>query len=151
MKNEVVICFDMDGTIADLYGVDGWLDYLRAGDVYPYEVAEPLGSLAMLRQALTHVNNKGYHVCVISWGAMNGTNEYTRRVKAAKVAWCKRYFGSLIQEYHVVKYGTPKHWVCKYERAILVDDNKDVRDAWSKGRTIDATNTVQMVRELMEL
>ena len=25
-----MICFDMDGTIADLYSVDGWLDYLRA-------------------------------------------------------------------------------------------------------------------------
>ena len=25
-----MICFDMDGTIADLYGVSGWLDDLRA-------------------------------------------------------------------------------------------------------------------------
>ena len=29
------IYFDMDGTIADLYAVDGWLDMLRAYDPTP--------------------------------------------------------------------------------------------------------------------
>ena len=33
------IYFDMDGTIADLYGFDGWLDYLHAEDVKPYAEA----------------------------------------------------------------------------------------------------------------
>ena len=27
------ICFDMDGTIADLYGVEGWLDDLISENV----------------------------------------------------------------------------------------------------------------------
>ena len=35
-----MICFDMDGTIADLYGVDGWLEKLRAYDATPYLTAE---------------------------------------------------------------------------------------------------------------
>ena len=26
-----MVCFDMDGTIADLYGVKGWLEYQGAG------------------------------------------------------------------------------------------------------------------------
>ena len=30
MTENKVIVFDMDGTIADLYGVDGWLKDLRA-------------------------------------------------------------------------------------------------------------------------
>lgn len=34
--------FDMDGTIANFYGVDGWLDCLTAHDPRPYAVAEPL-------------------------------------------------------------------------------------------------------------
>ena len=43
MKNlNITINFDMDGTIADLYGVENWLDYLIAGDVFPYENADPL-------------------------------------------------------------------------------------------------------------
>ena len=28
------ICFDMDGTIANLYGVENWLEYLIAEDVF---------------------------------------------------------------------------------------------------------------------
>lgn len=30
-----MICFDMDGTIADLYAVPNWLDKLRAEDASP--------------------------------------------------------------------------------------------------------------------
>ena len=41
------IFFDMDGTIADLYGVDGWLDDLRAERVRPYAEAKPLVNLSL--------------------------------------------------------------------------------------------------------
>ena len=34
--------FDMDGTLANFYGVENWLDYLQKGDVYPYENAKTL-------------------------------------------------------------------------------------------------------------
>ena len=36
------ICFDMDGTIADLYGVQDWLTHLENENVYPYIAAKPL-------------------------------------------------------------------------------------------------------------
>ena len=32
----ITINFDMDGTIADLYGVENWLEYLINGDAFPY-------------------------------------------------------------------------------------------------------------------
>ena len=41
-KLNITINFDMDGTIADLYGVENWLDYLIAEDTTPYTEAEPL-------------------------------------------------------------------------------------------------------------
>ena len=37
MEYNRTIVFDMDGTIADFYGVDGWLDYLKAENTTPYE------------------------------------------------------------------------------------------------------------------
>ena len=40
MKKE--IWFDMDGTIADLYGINGWLDMLLEENARPYEIAKPL-------------------------------------------------------------------------------------------------------------
>ena len=36
------ICFDMDGTIADLYGVQNWLEMLQAENPQPYRQAKPL-------------------------------------------------------------------------------------------------------------
>ena len=36
------IYFDMDGTIADLYGVPNWLDCLIAEKTKPYREAKPL-------------------------------------------------------------------------------------------------------------
>jgi hypothetical protein len=38
MEDNKTLVFDMDGTIADFYGVTGWLDYLKAEDTTPYEV-----------------------------------------------------------------------------------------------------------------
>ena len=35
------INFDMDGTLADFYGVDGWLEYLVNKNAYPYATAKP--------------------------------------------------------------------------------------------------------------
>ena len=31
-----VLVFDMDGTLCDFYGVEGWLNCLMAEDVRPY-------------------------------------------------------------------------------------------------------------------
>ena len=36
------IVFDMDGTIANFYGVENWLECLKNSDTTPYEKAEPL-------------------------------------------------------------------------------------------------------------
>ena len=38
-KKMTTIYFDMDGTIADLYGVSGWLEMLLAHDPAPYALA----------------------------------------------------------------------------------------------------------------
>jgi hypothetical protein len=79
---------------------------------------------------------------------MGGSNEYNKRVRAAKLAWVNNYFGNIFDEFHVVKYGTPKHRVAKIKDSILVDDNVDVRDTWKNGATVDASNSENMVKEL---
>ena len=38
----MTIYFDMDGTLANFYGVKGWLDDLQNFRTRPYELAEPL-------------------------------------------------------------------------------------------------------------
>ena len=36
------IVFDMDGTIADFYGVENWSECLKNSDTTPYEMAKTL-------------------------------------------------------------------------------------------------------------
>lgn len=141
------IYFDMDGTIANLYNVEGWESKLRAEDSSPYADASPLVDMVRLATIIAKLRSAGVTVGVISWGAMNGTAEYTREVKRVKREWCK-YWGLTFDEFHVVKYGTPKHWVAKCKRSILVDDNSEVRQTWTLGATVDASNSSRMMEQL---
>ena len=52
MNTPKMICFDMDGTIADLYAVNGWNEMLRAYDPTPYAVADPMWDMEALRMVL---------------------------------------------------------------------------------------------------
>lgn len=143
------IYFDMDGTLNRFYEVDNWLEKLHAEDVSPYIEALPIVNFRELRNVLNDFIAAGVTIGIISWGAMNGSREYNRRTRKAKIAWCEKYFPNTFTEYHVVKYGTPKHSVRKIKDSILVDDNADVRNAW-KGETIDATkDIVELLRTLL--
>lgn len=143
------IYFDMDGTIADLYGYENWLPLLRAESTIPYEMCSVLVDLEELREVLNAFIEAGITIGVISWGAKDGSREYCKRTRKAKKDWCDYYFADIFTEFHVVKYGTPKHYVRKIKDSILVDDNEDVRQAW-KGETIDATKDIILaLKELL--
>lgn len=141
------VYFDLDQTIVDLAGVPNWLGKLRAEDASPYADAAPMVDMVRLAAIIAKLRSAGVTVGVISWGAMGGTVEYTREVKRVKMAWCK-YWGLEFDEFHVIKYGTPKHRVAKCKRSILVDDNSEVRQAWTLGATIDASDSFRMMEQL---
>ena len=145
------VYFDMDGTIANFQGVNGWLDAIHCESVMPYVAAEPLMNPAHLINILTQLKAKGYTIGIISWSAMGGSKEYNKRVRAAKLAWIKNYFGNIFDEFHVVKYGTPKHNVAKIKNSIIVDDDYRVRNVWRNGVAIDATDTCAMMESLEEI
>ena len=144
------IYFDMDGTIADLYSYENWLPLLRAESTIPYEMCGVLVDLEELREVLDKFIASGITIGIISWGAMGGSREYCKRTRKAKIDWCEKHFPDIFTEYHVVKYGTPKHYVRKIKESILVDDNAEVRQAW-KGETRNATDSKEMIAVLREL
>ena len=61
------ICFDMDGTIANLYGVENWLDYLINKDTYPYTNAKVLLNMNTLARYLNRLQKQGFEIGIISW------------------------------------------------------------------------------------
>ena len=53
------VYFDMDGTIADLYGVEGWLDSLIAEQTKPYREAKNLVDMRKLSYELNRLQRAG--------------------------------------------------------------------------------------------
>jgi len=142
MDNKTLV-FDMDGTIADFYGVNGWLDYLKAENTTPYEIAEPLYNMVYLVALLTILKNQGWKIVVTTWLAKGGTKEYNDRTRKAKLEWLEKY-NFPYDEIHLVKYGTTKanctRKIGGYQ--ILIDDNEKVRKGWNLGDTINANENI---------
>lgn len=146
-----MICFDMDGTIADLYSVPNWLDKLRAEDSSPYSDAAPMWDMAELRKILLLLISKGWEVRVISWLSKDSSESYKNEVRKAKLGWLEKY-DFPYRRCHLVAYGTTKadcvrRWASP---AILIDDNEKVRNGWHLGETIDPTK-VNLIEELRKL
>ena len=140
------IFFDMDGTIADLYGVENWLDYLIASDVLPYEIAKPLIRLNALARILNRLQKQGYKVGVISWLAKNSNTAYDEKVTRAKKEWLKKHLASVnFDEIHIVKYGTPKQTFAKTENDILFDDEEKNRNDWT-GKAFDVNEIIEILK-----
>ena len=125
------IYFDMDGTIADLYGVEGWLDCIINGNPFPYANAKPMVNMNRLARRLNTLQKEGNEICIISWLAKSSTAEYDELVTKAKLAWLEKHLASVhFDEIHIVAYGTPKHTIGK---GILFDDEKPNREGWGEG------------------
>lgn len=142
------IYFDMDGTIANLYGVENWLDYLRNNDETPYTIAEPLVRLASLARVLNNLQRKGYKIGIISWLAKNSSTDYDEKVTKAKRAWLNKHLHSVtFDEINIVTYGTPKQMFAKTNNDILFDDEAKNRNDWI-GKAFDVTNIIETLRGL---
>ena len=148
------ICFDMDGTIADLYSVNGWLDYLIAEDVTPYAQAKVMLNMSALARHLNRLQRKGYTIKIISWLSKNGSDDYNDRVTETKKAWLKKHLASVhFDDIIIVKYGTTKANCTRHHKGyqVLVDDNADVRKGWNLGHTINANEDIlSALAELLE-
>ena len=142
------LVFDMDGTIANFYGVKGWLEYLINEDTTPYEIAEPLYNMVKLNALLMALRNRGWRIVVTTWLAKDGTKEYNDRTRKAKLEWLARH-GFPYDEIHLVQYGTTKANCTRklggYQ--VLVDDNEKVRKGWTLGATINANNNIMVELE----
>ena len=142
------ICLDMDGTFADLYGVDNWLDYLLKSDVTPYEIARPLVNLNILARYLNKLQKKGYKISIISWLSKNSTKKYDEEVTKAKKKWLKKHLKSVaFDNISIVPYGTPKS-TCG--SGYLWDDEEKNRKEWESAGGI-ARNADTLIKDLQAM
>lgn len=138
------INFDMDGTLANFYGVDGWLQYLINKDATPYAMAKPLFNFSALARRLNALQKKGYEICVISWLAKNSTDDFDARVTEVKKEWLKKHLPSVKwDKITIVPYGTPKS-TCG--EGILFDDEEPNRTEW-KGTAYNVENILEVLKK----
>ena len=142
------IFFDMDGTIADLYGVENWLDYLLAEDAFPYENAKALLNLQALARVLNRLQREGFRVEIVSWLSKNSNENYDRAVTLAKMNWLSVHLHSVsFDKINIVSYGTCKDTFRHTENDILFDDEERNRNEWG-GVAFDVHNIIETLKWL---
>lgn len=143
------IYFDMDGTIAGLYQVEGWLNNLINEQTRPYREAKSLVDMRKLGKVLNTLQAEGYHIGIVSWLSKNGSEEYNERVTTTKINWLKTHLGAVeFDEIKIVKYGTPKQEVVNFPEGILFDDEEPNRNNW-KGTAFDVDNILEILANLI--
>lgn len=144
------LVFDMDGTLANFYGVDGWLEDIRNENTRPYDIAKPLYNMEVLNAILDLLKAQGWTIAITTWLAKGSTKAFDDMVRASKIAWLQKYNFSY-DEIHLVRYGTTKANCTRKNGGvqILVDDNEKIRKGWHLGATIDANKNI--IDELINL
>ena len=146
-----MIYFDMDGTIADLYGVENWLPRLCDEDATPYLEARPMCNMIILSELLIEAKSQGYGIGIITWLSKDATKAYKKAIKQAKKQWLNNYLGVELDEAHFVQYGTRKDYVAKDKKGIIFDDDKRVR-MWWKGEAYNPTeqNIIEVLQGIVK-
>lgn len=138
----------MDGTIANLYGVTNWLEYLINKDETPYLLAEVMVNMNSLARILNRLQRNGIEIGIISWLAKNSNKTYDEKVTAAKMAWLKKHLASVHFDFiEIVSYGTDKNIVCKSENDILFDDESANRENWN-GKAYNVDDIINILKSV---
>ena len=145
---ERAIYFDMDGTIADLYGYMGWLEELRSRSCKPYAGAAPLVRLQLLARLLNELQKDGWHIGIVRKKKKNSTKEYDLAVTETKKKWLSKHLRSVHwNEIKIVPYGTPKETIVDKPKGILFDDEEKNRTNWI-GTAYDETNIIEILKAI---
>lgn len=141
------IWIDMDGTIANLYGVEGWLNDLENHNERPYREATPLVRMNVLARLLNKAQRNGTKICVVTALAKNSNAEYDERVIEAKKVWLRTHLKSVqFDEVRFVPYTFTKNDV-NSGNDILFDDEERHLTAWT-GTAIHASRIIETLKSL---
>ena len=145
----MTIYFDMDGTIANLYGVENWLSKLINEDATPYTDATPLVRLSTLARLLNKAQRNGHKIGIVSWLAKNSTENYDEKVTNAKIEWLNTHLKSVqFDEIRIGKYGTPKSTMVDDKNGILFDDEEPNRIEW-KGTSHNVDSIIETLKGII--
>ena len=139
-----MIWFDMDGTLANFYGVEGWLEDLMSESTRPYEIAKGI-NLAPIAKQLRRLSKNGYKFGIVSWTSKGGSEKFNSEVAEVKKVWLAKHLPSIeFEKIVIIPYGTPKSIV---GNGILFDDEIGNRLEW-QGIAYNVENIAETLRTL---
>lgn len=145
----MTIWFDMDGTIANLYGEENWLSDIKAEKTTPYDNAKPMINMEKFAYLCDWLQNFGVNIGIISWVAKNGKKQYNLAVENAKKEWLSRNCNIDFDKIIITKYGVNKNKFA-HENDIIFDDDERVRNKWTHGFSYNP-QTVDINEKLAEI
>ena len=128
---KINVYLDMDGTIADLYGIENWLPRLRAEDG---EIFKECAPLITEEELLARFPSEKYDIRILTMTPKDCSDAYHENVKAQKMEWLKIFFPSLTKQIYM-RYGHNKN-LKNSMHAILIDDSEPIRNSW-KGTALN--------------
>ncbi len=127
---KTVVYLDMDGTIADLYGMKNWLKKLENEVEGLFLNCKPLVS----EEELEYIFPRDvYELRICSMTPKDATEEYCQVVINEKNQWLDKYFPSITHRVYMA-YGNNKN-LKNSKNHILVDDNEKIRNTF-KGKAL---------------
>lgn len=139
----MIILFDLDGTLGDLYGRKNWLEELT-NEIPIYEDLKPLVDMEKLNEIAYKLKSVGVDFGVVTWLSMGASENYEFITSMEKYRWCKKYI-PFITEFECQPYGTPKQTNYHNRKCILIDDNAEIRADFEtphRRKTFDANDDI---------
>lgn len=126
-----IVYLDMDGTIADLYGQQGWLTALENEEQGLFAKCE---AFLTQNELLEYFPVDKYELRICSMTPKNSTQKYCEQVIKEKNEWLDKYFPIITHRVYM-KYGNNKN-LKNSKNHILVDDNETIRKCY-KGLALE--------------
>lgn len=138
-----VVYFDMDGTIADLYGVSDCFKRLDNMDAAVYSEAKPIDKYINM---LKEFHTMGYKVVILSALGMVSSKQFDEDTIRNKGIWLDTYVGKeYIDERIYIPNTKHKELYQLFGKGILVDDDDRVLMNWNYDR-IKAVNDNKVIK-----
>lgn len=122
---KVVTYLDMDGSIADLYGIENWLDRLHNEDKTIFLECKPMVTEEKLFSLFPQDK---YDIRILSMTPLGASDEYCKNVEEQKNAWLDKYFPTITKRIYK-KYSHNKN-LKNSMHAILIDDSEPIRESF---------------------
>lgn len=137
-----IVYFDMDGTIANLYGVNNCFKRLDNLDASVYSEAKPIDKYINM---LKEFKNMGYKVIILSCLGMISEPTFDKQTCINKDKWLDKYVGKEYIDERIYIPNTKHKEQYVNTLGILVDDDERVLNNWPCDR-IKAINNDKAIK-----